>query len=316
MSELPLVSVLIPMYNVERFVESALESIQKQSYPNLEIICVNDGSDDATALIVERRAKLDRRIKLHNHEHNRGIVYACNKLIELAHGKYLARMDADDISRLDRIEKQVRYMELNPDIVASGGANESLDERGVFDIARPHADHEVLEFRQLRGVPICHPAAIIRRSVLLSNNIKYNEKFLYGSEDYNLWFDLSQVGRLGNLPDVLLAYRYHAAQTTVKYKEQIKRNNVGIRANIYKFLCEKYTLNPASDNPKEWRRKIPRDHDAIWPFLWYTITQKTNLTKLKKLKLVLFTHLRLTAKPKLIYYIFKDSFRRRSSARQ
>ena len=303
------------MYNVERFVESALESIQKQSYPNLEIICVNDGSDDATAFIVERRAKLDRRIKLHNHEHNRGIVYACNKLIELAHGKYLARMDADDISRLDRIKKQVRYMELNPDIVASSGAIELFDERGVFDIFRRNADHKVLEFRQLRGIPIGHGAAIIHRSVLLSNNIRYNEKF-YSSEDYNLFFNLSQVGRLGNLPDVLLAYRRHAAQTSVKYKEQTKRNDVEIRANIYKFLCEKYALNPASDNPKEWRRKIPRDHDAIWPFLWYTITHNTNLTKLKKLRLVLFTHLRLTAKPRLIFYIFKDSFRRRSSARQ
>jgi len=304
----PLVSVLIPMYNAENYIEPALESIQNQTYPNLEIICINDGSNDATFSIVESKAKLDSRIKLHSHEH-RGNACSRNKSIELSRGKYLAIMDADDISRLDRIEKQVNYMESNPDIVASSGNVEEFDEQGVFQTLTRPTNPEVLEFRQLRGIPIWHPTAIFRHSVLLNNNIRYSEKFTNTCEDYKLVFDLSQVGKLGNIPDVLLAYRRYPGQTISRYLEKRKKHVSEIKAEIYKFLCRKYALNPAIDNPGEWRRKIPRNHDAIWTFLWYTVTRNTNLTKLKKLRLVLFTHLRLTAKPRLIYYIFKDSFR-------
>ena len=302
MSKLPLVSVLIPMYNAEKTIESALESIQKQSYPNLEIICVDDGSDDSTLSIVERRAELDRRIKPHSHKH-RGIVYSRNRLIELSKGEYLAKMDADDISRLDRIEKQVRYMESNPDIIASGAAMGLFNEKGTLGVIARPANHEVLLFRQLRGVPILNPVSIIRRSALLSSNIRYIEKYAY-AEDYRLFFDLSRVGKLGNLPDVLGYHRQHPNQISVKYRKQQEKNAVEIRADIYRFLCKKYGLNPASDKPKEWRHKIPRHHDAIWPFLWYTVTHNTDLARLRKLRLVLFTHLRLTAKPRLIFFIF------------
>jgi len=313
LNKLPLVSVLIPMYNAENYIEPALESIQNQTYPNLEIICINDGSNDATFSIVENKAKLDSRIKLHSHEHKR-IVYTLNRLIDLSHGKYLARMDADDISRLDRIEKQVNYMESNPDIVASGGVIEEFDERGVLQTISYHTRHEALLFRQLRGIAIPHSTAILRHSVLLNNNIRYNEKFTNTCEDYKLVFDLSQVGKLGNIPDVLLAYRRYPGQTTSRYLEKRKKHFSEIKADIYKFLCRKYALNPAIDNPGEWRRKIPRNHDAIWTLLWYTVTRNTNLTKLKKLRLVLFTHLRLTAKPRLIYYIFfRNNFERQPS---
>ena len=314
MSKHPLVSVLMPMYNAENTVESALESIQKQSYQNLEIICINDGSDDATLSIVERIARLDSRIKLHNHEH-RGIVHTLNKTIELAHGKYLARMDADDISRLDRIEKQVGYMESNPDIVASGGTIEIFDESGILQTVSHHLKPEGLRYRLLFNWPIAHSTAIIRRDALLNNKIRYSEKHTY-VEDLKLFFDLSQVGKLGNLPDVLLAYRRHATQTTAKHKDRLNKLLHELKDDIYRSLCGKYALNPASDNPREWRSKIPRNHDAIWTLLWYTVTHNTDLTKLKKLSLVLFTHLRLTAKPRLIFHIFKDSFRQRSSAKR
>jgi len=303
LSRTPLVSVIIPMYNVEKVIGLTLESIQKQTYSNLEIICANDGSDDATLSIVERRAKLDKRIKPYSHEH-RGIVYALNKAIKLSQGKYLARMDADDIAFLDRIEKQVRYMESNPDIIASGGALVEFDESGVLKIvARRPLDHAVMLFYQLRNIPIWNPTSIIRRRVLMENNISTDENFPL-IEDYKFFFDLSRVGRLGNLPDILHAYRRHTTQTSTKYGEQRAKLAFEFKADIYKFLCEKYALNPVRDKPREWRRKIPRDHDAIWPFLWHTITRNEDLAKLKKLRLVLFTHLRLTAKPRLIYYIF------------
>jgi len=289
------------MYNAEKTIEEALNSIQRQSYTNLEIICIDDGSVDATLPIVKSKAKLDRRIKLHSHEH-RGIVYTLNKSIELSHGKYLARMDADDISRPDRIDKQVSYMESNPDIVASGGSIETFDERGIIQTITKNCNPEALEYRLLRSWPIAHSAAIIHHAALVDNNIRYNEEFTY-VEDLKLFFDLSRVGKLSNLPDILLAYRSHPDQTSIKHCKQLKKLESDLRADIYRFLCEKFLLNPENDSPREWRRKIPREHNAIWILLWYTVTHNPNLTRLKKLRLVLFTHLRLTAKPRLIFYI-------------
>jgi len=294
------------MYNAEKTVESAMESVQRQTYSNLEIICIDDGSDDATFSIVKRRAKLDKRIKLHSHEH-KGITQTLNRAIELSHGKYLARMDADDITSLDRIEKQVSYMESNPDIVASGSALVEFGEKGNSKFCvRKLLNREVFMFYQLRGTAICHPTLIIRREVLLENNIRYEEGYTH-AEDYKFLFDLSQVGKLVNIPDVLHYYRRHANQVSAKYSEQQKRAASKIRAEIYKFLCEKFELNLATDNPRELRRKIPRHHDAIWPFLGHTITQNENLTILRKLRLVLFTHLRLTAKPRMILRILKKA---------
>jgi len=290
------------MYNAEKTIEEALESIQRQSYTNLEIICVNDGSVDATLPIVKSKAKLDKRIKPYSHEH-RGIAYTRNKSIELSQGKYLANMDADDISRPDRIEKQVRYMESNPDIAASGGAIEEFDERGVFWTSTRPAKHEILLFRQLRGIPIWHPTAIMRRAVLIRTKIRYIESFVC-CEDYRFFFDLSRVEKLGNIPDVLYAYRRYATQTSTKHRKQLEKLDSAIKSDIYKFLCERISLNPENDSPSKWHRKVPREHDVIWTLLWYTVTHNPNLARLKKLRLVLFTHLRLTAKPRLVFYIF------------
>ena len=290
------------MYNAEKTVESALESIQKQTYSNLEIICVNDGSDDETLSIVERRAKFDKRIKPYSHEH-RGIVYALNKSIELSQGKYLARMDADDIAFLDRIEKQVRYMESNPDVVASGTAVEIFNARGISRTTTPHCNPEILRYRMIRIWPIAHSSLIVHHTALLDNDIRYSKEHTY-VEDLKLYFDLSRIGKLGNLPDTLLAYRAHPNQISKKNYEILRERELQLRADIYKSTCEDHSLNPERDSPGDWRRKVPRNHDAIWVLLWYTITHNTKLTKLKKLRLVLFTHLRLTAKPRLVFYIF------------
>jgi len=290
------------MYNAEKTIESALESIQKQTYSNLEIFCINDGSDDETLSIVERRAKVDKRIKPYSHEH-RGVVYARNKAIELSQGKYLAMMDADDISFLDRIEKQVNYMESNPDIIASGGSFVEFDENGVFRKFTPHCNLESLRYRVLSILPVSNGTSIIRRTVLLDNNIRFIEGYTY-AEDRKFFFDLSRVGKLGNIPEVLLAYRRHATQSSTKHREQQKKKELEIRAEIFKSMCEEHALNPESDRPRDWRRKVPRNHDAIWVLLWYIVTYNKKLTKLKKLQMVLFTHLRLTAKPRLIYHIF------------
>ena len=110
-----LVSVIIPVYNVEKFAEQAIVSIIKQTYKHLEIIVIDDGSSDNTYKIVADLATQDSRIRLYKNERNLKIVKTLNRALSLAQGEYIARMDGDDISALDRIEKQVAFLESNPD---------------------------------------------------------------------------------------------------------------------------------------------------------------------------------------------------------
>lgn len=124
----PLVSVIIPCYNAERFVEKAVRSIMDQTYHNLEIICCDDCSSDSTYVILKKLATSDARIKLMKNEVNLGIVRTLNILVKHAHGKYIARMDADDISLPRRIAKQVKFLEIHADYAMCGTNAWHIDE--------------------------------------------------------------------------------------------------------------------------------------------------------------------------------------------
>lgn len=125
-----LVSVLMPVFNVEKYVKEAVQSIQNQTYKNLEIIIIDDGSTDDTCSIIEELAKSDDRIKFYKNEKNLKIVKTLNRALSLAKGEYIARMDGDDISELDRIERKVSFLERNPSIDLIGCSLISIDENG------------------------------------------------------------------------------------------------------------------------------------------------------------------------------------------
>ncbi|MEF3401434.1 glycosyltransferase family A protein, partial [Listeria monocytogenes] len=112
----PLVSVIIPTYNVEEYIEECIVSIQKQTYENLEIVVVDDCSSDNTFEILCRLAKDDTRIKVFQNDKNMKICYSLNKALENSSGEYIVRMDGDDVSSLDRIEMQLNYLQKNKDI--------------------------------------------------------------------------------------------------------------------------------------------------------------------------------------------------------
>lgn len=125
-----LVSVIIPVYNVEKYVKEAIQSIQNQTYKNLEIIIIDDGSTDDTYSIIKELARSDDRIKFYKNEKNLKIVKTLNRALSLATGSYIVRMDGDDVSKLDRIERKVNFLEQNPDIDLVGCSLISIDENG------------------------------------------------------------------------------------------------------------------------------------------------------------------------------------------
>jgi glycosyltransferase involved in cell wall biosynthesis len=213
-----LISILMPIYNGEKFLREAIESLLAQSYTEIEIIAVNDGSTDASLAILNEYEKKDTRVKVWSQE-NRGIVHTLNASVGYSSGSYLARMDADDISRPDRLEKQLAYLIKNDLDIVGGGINRfgvdlDIDKPKLY----PETNAEIKASIWAFGASFAHPTILARRTVLEEN--LYQDGF-QGVEDMNLWMRLSlKKIRMGNIPDVVLDYRRHDCQITKSKNKQ------------------------------------------------------------------------------------------------
>jgi glycosyltransferase involved in cell wall biosynthesis len=221
----PLVSVVMPVYNGEQFLRLAVESILAQTYPYFEFIIIDDGSTDSTPAIVH--SYRDERIIYRQHNQNMGIVAALNKGIRYAHGVYVARMDADDISLPERLEKQVAFLENHAKVAVLGTCAELIDEMGktIGDIDFP-SDHVILEWEMCFACPVIHPSVMIRRDFLLTMG-GYRADFPH-TEDYDLWTRISRQARLANLSGRFLRLRKHAANVSAKYAQIQLENGIAI----------------------------------------------------------------------------------------
>ena len=222
----PLVSVVMPVYNGEKYLSEAVESILNQSFSNFELIIINDGSTDNTVGIIDKYRKQDRRIKLISHSENNGIVHSLNQGLKMAQGKYIARMDSDDISFSDRLEKQVGYMESNPQIGILGGAVIYIDTTGRELSRMDHPSDDIsIRWTCLLNNVFFHPTVMIRRSILIEKELTY--KFNFQSvEDYALWVELLEHTQGANLDQVLINYRLHPGSiTSISRNEQITKHN-------------------------------------------------------------------------------------------
>lgn len=205
----PLVSVIMSVYRTNnQFLRESIESILNQTYKNFEFIIIDDNTTAENINII--KSYNDNRVKLIHNRHNIGLTKSLNKGIQLAKGKYIARMDADDISELDRFEKQVAYMEKNPDVIVLGGYAQILNTNKIF---MPRIDDfEVVKIRMLfYNCALVHPTAMINRKMLIDYGIRYNE-LINKSQDYMLWVDCMSVKKIEVLEDVVLQYRVHNNQ--------------------------------------------------------------------------------------------------------
>ncbi len=205
MKQNPKVTVLMPAYNAEKYIGTAIESILNQTYKDFEFIIVNDCSTDNTLRIINDYAKKDKRIRVISNKENQKIAKTLNIGLKEAKGEYIARMDADDWSYPDRLEKQVTFMEKNPNIVLSSGNMEICDSKLVYkNKSNLLLTNDVIRKNLLRFNPIVHPAMIYRKNEILQIN-GYDVDA--GAEDYMLVIDMSSLGDLANLPDTLIKYR-------------------------------------------------------------------------------------------------------------
>lgn len=181
----PLVSVIIPCYNAERFVEKAVRSIMEQTYHNLEIICCDDCSSDSTLAILKKLSAEDERIQIIKHSENKQLIYTLNELVEIAGGEYIARMDADDISLPERIEKQLDFMQKNPEIDFCGCNAWHINENDkvIGKSTLPESYDDIKFFLPFYST-FYHPTVFAKAAVLKEN--PYDKEFIH-AEDYELW---------------------------------------------------------------------------------------------------------------------------------
>lgn len=240
----PLVTVLIPMYNCEKYIKDSLNSIINQTYSNLEILIIDDGSTDRSVEIVKSYS--DSRIRLIESKENRGIPFTRNLGLNNTRGKYVAMMDADDISLLNRIEKQVDFMESNQNIDVLGtyyevfGQGVSKKTPGEFKSAMD-IKIGLLFFNQ-----IANPTTIIRVETLKKNDLSYNLDY-FVAQDYDMWVQISKIGNLFVLPEVLLKYRVGHMNITKKTKKGKVSARKEVINSIHKDILSFYQFNLSND---------------------------------------------------------------------
>lgn len=206
----PKITVLMPVYNGEKFLREAIDSILNQTFTDFEFLIIDDASTDKTKQIIN--GFHDSRIIIINNKVNIGLTKSLNKGLRIAKGKYIARMDADDISLPKRFEKQVEFMDKNTNVSLLGSSWDVIDETGwKLNANKAFNGREVVHF-------MCHGSVIIRKSCLLKVGF-YRELFKY-AQDYDLWLRLNDISMIANLEEPLYQLRLHQDSISFKRKQE------------------------------------------------------------------------------------------------
>lgn len=231
----PLISVVLPAFNAEKYIIEAVRSILNQTFQDFELIVINDGSTDATEDILRNLIYEDKRIKLINRE-NRGLVASLNEGIEVAKGVWIARMDADDIAIPHRFELQLECLrQTGADICGGGIQRFGTSDRRIF---MPWKSDEAIKMQMLFSSPFAHPTIMMRTALV--RQLRYDATW-EKAEDYDLWERAAHAGwKMANVPEVLLLYRVHKTQisttTSVQQLELALQITRRCWARVFKTL--------------------------------------------------------------------------------
>ena len=234
-----LISVVLPVYNGEKYIKDAVDSILEQTYGEFELIVLNDGSSDRTPQILEQFR--DSRIRL-VHQPNQGLVQTLNKGMAMAQGELIARMDADDISHPSRFQRQKAFLEANPEVgVVSSFYFEIFGNRIQKPLPLPVSDAQIRSWMFI-GNPLSHPAAMMRRAAVQAMDTLYREEFKH-CEDFDLWERMALTTKLANIPEGLLYYRNHDSNIS---EVNARTTNDG-RVAVIRRLLMRYGLERSAE---------------------------------------------------------------------
>lgn len=249
MSKNPKISVIMPVYNAEKYVEEAVKSILNQTESDLELIIIDDCGNDSSMEVVQSIE--DDRICIFRNQKNRGIAFSRNQGLAYARGKYIALMDDDDIAPLDRLAVESRFLDEHVDIDVVGGGTLWINEEGrVISylreiICNPKRIRAELIFRDV----IENGSAMIRTDFIRKNNLKYKDGYL-GMEDYKFWTECSVAGNIANISKVLLYWRKTSGSETFRVRnEQAEKR----RKKFAQIQIETLRLNGFSFDEEEMK---------------------------------------------------------------
>jgi len=232
---MPKISVLTPIYNTNPLhLRAMIESILNQTFVDFEFLILNDSPQNKDLKLIVQEYK-DRRIKYFENERNLGISESRNKLLKLSKGEYLAVFDHDDISLPKRLEKEAEILDKNPDIGVVTSDIKIIETGEVIKYPQNNIDIKRQLVNKVKILP--HSASMIRKKVLVENNISYEKEF-YPCEDYMLWGRLIGKTMFCNIPEVLILYRHHLENTS-HLKKDLMEDKVLIIQNI---LTKEYPL--------------------------------------------------------------------------
>lgn len=235
-----IVSVILPVYNGEKYVEEAIRSVLDQTFKDFELIVINDGSVDCTLTILERLRSEDDRVVIVSRE-NRGLVETLNEGISLASGFWIARMDADDIARPNRFERQLQWLaQTGADICGSWIQFFGTSDRRVLQ--HPEAD-DAIKAGMLFGSPFAHSSVMMKTELV--SRLMYRKGW-ETCEDYDLWERAVHAGwKMTNVQEVLLSYRLHNSQVSTTSSSIQRELAQKIRYRYWNFKCESLGIQTA-----------------------------------------------------------------------
>lgn len=227
----PQVSVLIPVYNSEASIGETIDSVLGQTFPDFELLLLDDGSKDRTAEIIA--GYTDHRIKYTLCPHD--FVNTLNRGIELAEGKYIALLDHDDLMMPERLKTQYEYMESHPEVAVCGGYMQAF---GWYSrvMRVPLAYSDILKAMVFDN-PVMNPSAFIRKCVLEEYGIRYSHGYSFAA-DLKLWTDIIRVGKIVNLPEIMTRYRTSPEQTSIKYQAAMEEASERIHLEMVEYFLD------------------------------------------------------------------------------
>lgn len=210
----PKITVLMPVYNGEEYLREAMDSILSQTFSDFEFLIIDGGSTDKSMNIIKSYS--DSRINLVSHRDKKELIATLNEGIRLSKGEYIARMDADDISMPQRLEKQIDFMDSHSDVAVCGTWAKSIDKNGVVLSLMKAPCGILLKYNYWKPSPLIHPSVMIR--TIFVKNLLFNEDAI-NAEDYDLWLRMIKKYRICNIKNFLLLYRIHSDNTSMKNRD-------------------------------------------------------------------------------------------------
>nr|WP_086940003.1 glycosyltransferase family 2 protein [Thaumasiovibrio occultus] len=265
-----MLSVILPAFNAQKTLARAINSLLVQTFSDFELIVINDGSTDGTRNIIEQFT--DSRIKAIHLTKNVGLIDALNLGLTMAKGRYIARMDADDISLPERFAEQIAFLDAHPDYIACGTSIINFTETSEHGLREsymryPTSDEEIRVALHFFERNICHPTVMFRSSAIKEQGICYRKEYPH-AEDYRLWIELSKLGKLHNLPKGLVKYYRHQEQISAKYYPE----QIAISKRIVRDLIRE-TWPAISDDLINAILKLCVHQQGVYPSSHFTLKE-------------------------------------------